>query len=150
MFNELGEFDRQFSSLVIFDDGAKILLLLRPSGPDVKFPNMWSFPGGGSKIRERPHQTAFREAYEETGLRADIGSLKEIAVTETDGKNIYFFKASKWTGKIDNDSIKSEHKGYRWVSYDKLKNYNMPPNNLKLAQRSKAKHLKEIRILIKR
>jgi len=134
----------------MFDDGEKILLLLRPEGPDVKFSNMWSFPGGGSKVGERPIQTAFREAYEETGLRVDVSSLEEVAVTKTDDKNVYFFKASEWTGEIDNDSIKSEHENYKWVLYNKLKDYNMPPNNLELAQRNKTKYLKEIRILIKR
>ena len=150
MFNEVDESERQFSALVIFDDGEKTLLLLRPDEPDVKFPNMWSFPGGGSKKGEMPHQTAFREAYEETGLRVDIGSLKEIAVTETDGKNVYFFKAGKWTGQIDNKSIQVEHEKYKWVPYKELQSYNMPPNNLELIQKSKTKYLKGIRILIKR
>ena len=49
MFNEVDESERQFSALVIFDSGEKILLLLRPDEPSVRFPNMWSFPGGGSK-----------------------------------------------------------------------------------------------------
>tara|TARA_R110002020_G_scaffold351513_1_gene564690 strand:- start:94 stop:546 length:453 start_codon:yes stop_codon:yes gene_type:complete len=150
MFIEVDELERQFSALVIFDDGEKILLLLRPDEPDVKFPNMWSIPGGGSKKGERPHQTAFREAYEETGLRVDFRSLKEIAVTQTDGKNVYFFKAEKWSGKVNDESVKSEHENYRWVPYSKLKDYNMPPNNLELIQKNKTKYLKEVRILIKR
>ena len=150
MFHEVAKSARQFSALVIFDDGQKIFLLLRRDDAATKFPNMWSFPGGGAKVGERPIQTAFREAYEETGLRVDVSSLKEIAVTDTDGKNVYFFKAGEWTGKINDDSVKSEHKNYRWVSYNQLKDYNMPPNNLELAQRNKTKYLKEIRILIKR
>ena len=150
MFGEVSKSERQFSALVIFDDGEKILLLLRPDEPDVKFPNMWSFPGGGSKKGEKPHQTAFREAYEETGLRVDFGSLKKIAVIETDDKNVYFFKAEKWTGQVDNKSIKAEHEKYKWVPYKDLESYNMPPNNLTLIQRSKTKYLKGIRILIKR
>lgn len=150
MFNEVSKSERQFSALVIFDNGEKILLLLRPTGPDIKFPNMWSFPGGGSKKGELPRQTVFREAYEETGLRIDFGSLKEIAVTETDGKNVYFFKAKKWTGQVDNKSVKIEHEKYKWVPYRDLKSYNMPPNNLMLIQKSKTKYLKEVRILIKR
>lgn len=150
MFNEVDESERQFSALVIFDSGEKILLLLRPDEPSVRFPNMWSFPGGGSKKGERPHQTAFREAYEETGLRIDFDFLKEVAVTETDGKNVYFFKAEKWSGEIDEKSIKNEHRGHRWVSYNKLKDYNMPPNNLELIKKSRIKYLKEIRILIQK
>ena len=150
MFNEVDVAGRQFSALTVFDDGKKILLLLRPDDPDIKFPNMWSLPGGGSEEGERPVQTAFREAYEETGLRVDVGALKKIAVIETDNKNVYFFRAGKWTGKIDDNRIKTEHEEYKWVPYEELRLYNMPPNNLELIQKNKIKKLKEVRILIKR
>ena len=35
----------------------------------------WTLPGGGMEWGEQAHETALRELQEETGLRADIGSL---------------------------------------------------------------------------
>tara|TARA_R100000008_G_scaffold76122_1_gene55767 strand:- start:79 stop:528 length:450 start_codon:yes stop_codon:yes gene_type:complete len=147
MYNETDEIGRQFSSLIIFDDGKRILLLLRAKDK-VKFSNMWSFPGGGSEIGEMPHQTAFREAYEETGLRADVGNLKEIVATKSGNKNVYFFRSESWSGEVDIKKVKTEHQKYRWVPYDELENYKMPPNNLHLIKKSKAKSLNEIKIVV--
>jgi len=64
MYSEVDSQGRQFSALVVLKKGDKFLLLLRPTGANVKFPNMWSFPGGGSEKGEEPLQTAIREVYE--------------------------------------------------------------------------------------
>ena len=150
MFHETDETGRQFSSLVIFDDGKRILLLLRPNNKNVKFPNLWSFPGGGSEKGEMPHQAAFREAYEETGLKIDVPSLKKVAVLKSDNKNVYVFRTMKWEGAVDVQKVQEEHQKHKWVPYKKLKNYDMPANNLELIYNSSVKNLNEIRILIKK
>ena len=57
-------------------DGAKlalisnnrILTLLRDDRPDIPFPAMWDFPGGGSEEGETPEECVLRELNEEFGV----------------------------------------------------------------------------------
>ena len=154
MYNEVDQKGRQFSCLVIIKKGDEFLLLLRPNKPHIKFPNMWSFPGGGSSKGEMPIQTAIRETYEETGLRVFPNDLKFLLVTKDkeQNKNVYFFYCENWSGEIDNNKVKTEHVKYRWVKHDDLQNYNMPPNNLNLMDKivSKKTITKNIKLVIKR
>ena len=154
MYNEIDNEGRQFSCLVIIRKQNKFLLLLRPNSPNVKFPNMWSFPGGGSIKGEEPLQTAIRETHEETGLRVYPENLKLLFQT-TDAeqqKNVYFFVCEKWSEKIDNNKIKSEHVKYAWIKHSDLYKYKMPPNNLNLMKRLISRSIipKNIKLVIER
>lgn len=48
--------------------GPYLLLTLRDDRPDIPFPNMWDFPGGGTEGQETPFDTVIRETREEVGL----------------------------------------------------------------------------------
>ena len=154
MYSEVDSQGRQFSALVVLKRGDEFLLLLRPVGMNIKFPNMWSFPGGGSEKGEEPLQTAIREVYEETGLRVYPQDLKILYQTKDpdDKKNVYFFACEKWEGKIDQNKVKSEHQKSEWVKLSDMKNYKMPPNNLNLMKRLVNKRLigKKIKLVIRR
>lgn len=154
MYAEVDSEGRQFSCLVILKRDDKFLLLLRPQGKNIKFPNMWSFPGGGSEKGEEPLQTAIRETYEETGLRVYPQDLKILYQTKNfdDKKNVYFFACEKWEGELDQNKVKSEHQESKWINFADLKNYNMPPNNLNLIKRLMNKSLigKKIKLIISR
>ena len=153
MYNEIDQQGRQFSCLVIIKREDEFLLLLRPNNSYIKFPNMWSFPGGGSSKGEMPIQTAIRETYEETGLRITPNDLKLLFMTkDTDQKkNVYFFLCENWSGEIDDNKVKTEHVEYKWVKHKDLKNYNMPPNNLNLMNKITSKNTttKNIKLIIK-
>jgi len=153
MYNEVDQEGRQFSSLVIIKKRDEFLLLLRPNNSYIKFPNMWSFPGGGSSKGEMPIQTAIRETYEETGLRITPNDLKLLFMTKDadQKKNVYFFLCESWSGVIDDEKVKSEHVKYKWVKHKDLQNYNMPPNNLNLINKivSKMTTTKNIKLVIK-
>lgn len=44
--------------------------------PDKKSGNLWEFVGGGTLAGETTEQSAVRELFEETGIKADINELK--------------------------------------------------------------------------
>ncbi len=52
-----------------------LLCLLRDDRPDVAFPGMWDFPGGGREGDETGFQTLTREMEEEVGLDARAGHV---------------------------------------------------------------------------
>jgi 8-oxo-dGTP diphosphatase len=48
--------------------GDKLITTLRDDKPDIPFPNMWDFPGGGREGDETPFETMARETLEEVSL----------------------------------------------------------------------------------
>jgi len=48
--------------------GDRLLITLRDDRPDIPFPNMWDFPGGGREGEETPFETMARETFEEVAL----------------------------------------------------------------------------------
>lgn len=48
--------------------GPQLLITLRDDRPDIPYPGLWDFPGGGRENEETPEQTMARELAEEVGL----------------------------------------------------------------------------------
>lgn len=48
--------------------GELMLITLRDDRPDIPFPSMWDFPGGGREEDEMPFETMARETLEEVSL----------------------------------------------------------------------------------
>ncbi len=51
--------------------GDRLLITLRDDRPDIPWPGLWDFPGGGRDGDETPDQTLAREMREEVGLEAE-------------------------------------------------------------------------------
>ncbi|MFD6563938.1 NUDIX domain-containing protein [Micromonospora profundi] len=64
--------------VLLVDPVGRLLLQLR-DGNATFYPNVWGLPGGYGEAEETPQQTAERELWEETGLRADA-PLRPLAV----------------------------------------------------------------------
>jgi|3_EtaG_2_1085321.scaffolds.fasta_scaffold48557_2 8-oxo-dGTP diphosphatase len=117
---------RQFSAMiVIIDEMGRVLLLHRLDKPEVKFPNRWGFPGGGSDPIEEPVQTVIRETYEETGLRLDRRHLHLLYKKRTDKKNVYFFVTNTYDGEVNPKKVKEEHQNFAWVDPNDLDRYHI-------------------------
>ena len=68
------------STIVVLNDNNEMLFQLRSDTKE------WGFPGGAMEIGESLEQTAERELFEETGLKAS--SFKFVDILS--GKNLYF------------------------------------------------------------
>jgi mutator protein MutT len=119
---------RQFSSIVIYFDNGKVLLLKRKDG--VPYGGLWGFPGGGAEEGESPEEAAIRETAEETGIKVlpeDLVFLDKV--TSPDKRDVHVFACNKFEGNVDAQKVYKEHKGYEWVAMDELSKYDKPDNS---------------------
>ena len=106
------------AGIILFNenDGRKFLLLNYPS-------KHWDFVKGKMEKGETTHQTAIREAKEETGI-TDITFVENFEEWikynfkyqgELVQKKVVFFLAETKTKEI---TISHEHSGYTWLDYN--------------------------------
>jgi 8-oxo-dGTP diphosphatase len=67
----------RLSSYVILTERDRILLC-RISAEVPRAEGQWTLPGGGVEFGEPPISTARREAFEETGLRIEVGPVADV------------------------------------------------------------------------
>lgn len=63
------------SAGVVLDESRRVLLIQRAIPP---FEGQWALPAGYQEVDEDPRQTALREIYEETGIRAEVQGLFDV------------------------------------------------------------------------
>ena len=104
---------------LLLRDGQILMALRAPDRP--RYPNTWSFPGGGVEDGETLEEALFRELNEEIGIvPVNYELLKRIVTSEPEsGQAITFhlFAIRNWKGEIDN--LGSEHAELRWVPVSK-------------------------------
>ncbi len=121
------------AGVVFVTKSGKVLILKKPKGP-------WGMPGGKPAYGELPEEAALRETYEETGIKVEDVS-KPIVIYYRGKKYYSFFKLID--KKID-IQLSKEHKNYKWVPYDELKNIKLIPpikENLDLYLKEIKRHL---------
>ena len=126
---------RQFSSIVIYFDGEKVLLLKRKD--NVPYGGKWGFPGGGAEKGETPEEAAIRETAEETGIKVlpeDLVFLDKVV--SPDKRDVHVFACKNFEGNVDAQKVYKEHDGYEWVAMDELKDYDKPDNSDRLIKKA--------------
>jgi len=119
---------RQFSSIVIYFDNGKVLLLKRKDS--VPYGGLCGFPGGGAETGETPKEAAIRETAEETGIKVLPDDLVFLdKVTSPDKRDVHVFACNNFEGNVDAQKVYKEHNGYEWVAIDELSDYNKPDNS---------------------
>lgn len=76
--------------------GERLLVTLRDDKPDIPFPNMWDFVGGGREGVETPEETLIREVREEVGLHVTATDLiwkKQYNANFMPDAKVFFFVA---------------------------------------------------------
>ena len=103
------------ASAVIVADGA-ILLVRRGHEPQL---GRWSVPGGKQEPGETLHQTAEREAYEETGLEVRVGAeLWSLTIPSGDVTyEVHDFAATVTGGTLHAGDDAAD---VRWVPFAEL------------------------------
>ena len=74
--------------------GDKLLVYLRDDKPELRYANMWDFPGGGREGDETPQECFFREAKEEFSLNVKPEQIvwqKEYPSMDDPGRIAHFF-----------------------------------------------------------
>lgn len=95
--------------------GDDVLVYKRDDKPDIPFPGLWDFPGGGRENGESPLDCALREALEEFGIAVDPACLIwEVQYPSwiEDGRAAYFFVATM--AREDIEKIRFGDEGQYW------------------------------------
>ena len=103
--------------------GAKIVLCcnnqlvayLRDQKPDIPFPGLWDFPGGGREADETPAECAMREVEEEFGLRLPVERIvwsRRYESRKAGAPDSYFLVAPLLNSEVDEIVFGDE--GQRW------------------------------------
>lgn len=131
------------TNMLIVKNG-KALFIKRSKDSEV-FPGWYILPGGKQEVSETIAQTAIRETFEETGIKAVEPKLKVVATHNHFYRNrvyiVFIFQADKFSGKLK----ESDEGTPMWVSIeDIMKDPKLYPDlkrHIKLIFESKDNHV---------
>jgi 8-oxo-dGTP diphosphatase len=100
----------------IFNDS--LLVYKRDSFPEIPFPGLWDFPGGGRENNESPEQCVLRELEEEFSITFPASRLlyKKKVANHTNNGNSFFFVAQGEEVEISAISFGSEGQYWKFMS----------------------------------
>ena len=125
---------------VVICDG-KILLEKRKNEPGK---GKWTIPGGLVELGEGVEQTVIREVKEETGLKVEKPEHIDIVdniIRDSNGEIEYHFVIIDYFVKLKGGTLKaqSDAEELRWVTFDKVEEYDLTKTFREFFQRNKPK-----------
>jgi len=115
---------------VLIDRDGRVLLSQRPSGKSMA--GLWEFPGGKVENGEVPEEALIRELKEELGIDTWSSCLAPLSFASHSYKDFHLlmpvFVCRKWVGS----PTPMEGQALKWVNRDKLKDYPMPPADIRM------------------
>jgi len=121
---------------LIIDKKGKILILKR-SNKVKTYKGFWSGVSGYVEEDEKPIDTAYKEIFEEVGLKKEdvklMDSKDPIEFTDKYKNEIYNWKVFPFlfkTNKKDKIQIDWEHTDYRWILPKEVENFDTVPHFL--------------------
>ena len=117
-------------AVVLVDRDGRVLLSQRPSGKSMA--GLWEFPGGKIENGEVPEEALIRELKEELGIDTWSSCLAPLSFASHSYEDFHLlmpvFICRKWVGS----PTPMEGQALKWVNRDKLKDYPMPPADIRM------------------
>ena len=117
-------------AVVLIDRDGRVLLSQRPSGKSMA--GLWEFPGGKVENGEVPEEALIRELKEELGIDTWCSCLAPLSFASHSYEDFHLlmpvFACRKWVGS----PTPMEGQALKWVNRDKLKDYPMPPADIRM------------------
>ena len=104
--------------------GERLLITLRDDRPDIAFPNMWDFVGGGRERDETPEETLIREVREEVGLELNSDDLiwkRRYRANYLSDAHVFFYVARLPAGREADIVFGDEGQAWKLVTVDDFK-----------------------------
>jgi 8-oxo-dGTP diphosphatase len=105
---------------VVIRLSGEILMQLRDdgSGKQIKYPNMWCFPGGGIEKNENPIQAVIREMYEEFELTIRESECAHLITYTHDYQtdHVYVCRTNPNTKPIQREGA-----DMKWMTFSEIK-----------------------------
>ncbi len=125
----------QAASSAILERDGRLLLIRRMNPPSA---DLFAFPGGRAEPGETPPETALREFYEETGIRARNPSLFATYDLNGDRDDDRHFFLSVFTVEAEADSVAiaaDDAADPGWYTVEEIRALPVPPSVLECAER---------------
>lgn len=108
---------------VVIIQGGRVLMCRRAKPPRK---GGWSLPGGGQELGERMHETAIREAREETGLEIEILGLVDVidSLTYDDANRVeYHYALIDFAAQVTGGTLQAgdDAAEVRWVTPEEMR-----------------------------
>jgi len=109
----------------LVDADRRVLIAQRPEGKHMA--GMWEFPGGKVEPGETPEAALIRELREELGIETKEACLAPVSFASHAYEHMHLlmplYACRRWQGT----PTAGEHKAFKWVRPQALRDYPMPP-----------------------
>ncbi len=125
----------QAASSAILERDGRFLLIRRINPPSA---DLYAFPGGRAEPDETPAETALREFFEETGIRAHTPVLFATYDIKDDRDDCRHFFLSVFRIEADPDTpaiAADDAADPGWYTVDEIRRLPVPPSVLECAER---------------